>query len=105
MSAGYRLSQTAEAELEEILLFVAEQSGVGRALDVHERFVDAFEHLAEMPNSGSKRIDITGERVRWWRVFDWLVLYESESTPVTILRVIHGARDLDRILNPYPATH
>lgn len=105
MSAGYRLSHTAEAELEEILLYVAEQSGVDRALRVHRRFVDAFEHLAEMPSSGSKRVDTTGERVRWWRVFDWIVLYEWESTPVTILRVIHGARDLDHILNPNPATH
>ena len=105
MSAGYRLSQTAEAELEEILLHVAAQSGVDRALRVHGRFVAAFEHLAEMPNSGSRRVDTTGERVRWWRVFDWILLYECESTPVTILRVIHGARDLDHILHPYPGTH
>ena len=104
MSAGYRLSQTAEAELEEILLFVAEQSGIDRALHVHGRFVDAFEHLAKMPGSGSKR-SITGDRVRWWRVFDWIVLYEWQSTPVTILRVIHGARDLYQILNPNPAAH
>ena len=40
-----------------------------------------------------------GERVRW-RVFDWIVLYAWESSPITILRVIHGARALDRILNP-----
>lgn len=104
MSVGYRLSQTAEAELEEILLFVAEQSGIDRALHVHGRFVDAFEHLAEMPGSGWKR-SITREGVRWWRVFDWIVLYEWQSTPVTILRVIHGARDLDHILNPNPVTH
>jgi len=64
VSAGYRLSQTAEAELEEILLYVAEQSGVDRALRVHRRFVDAFEHLTEMPNSGSERRDaLTPSRV------------------------------------------
>lgn len=68
MSAGYQLSRTAEDELEEILLYVADQSG--------------------------------GDRVRWWRVFDWVVLYDWESSPLTILRVLHGARDLDRLLNP-----
>ena len=70
MSAGYRLSQTAEDELEETLLYVAEHSGIDRALHVHGRLVDAFEHLAEMPGAGSKRREITGERVWWWRVFD-----------------------------------
>lgn len=53
-----------------------------------------------MPASGSKRTELAGERVRWWRVFDWIVLYAWESSPITILRVIHGARALDRILNP-----
>ena len=102
MSAGYQLSRTAEDELGEILFYVAEQSGVDRALHVHVSFVEAFEHLAEMPASGSKRTEITGDRVRWWRVFDWIVLYDWESLPLTILRIIHGARDLDRILNPNP---
>ncbi len=103
MSAGYRLGRTAENELAEILLYVAEQSGVDRALHVHAKFVEAFEHLAGMPGSGSKRTEITGDAVRWWRVFDWVVLYYPESSPLTILRIIHGARDLDRILNPDPS--
>jgi len=33
VSVGYRLSLTAEAELEEILLYVAEQSGIDRILN------------------------------------------------------------------------
>ncbi|WP_419164054.1 type II toxin-antitoxin system RelE/ParE family toxin [Candidatus Palauibacter sp.] len=103
MSAGYQLSRTAEDELEEILLYVAEQSGVDRALLVHGSFVEAFEQLAEVPGSGSKRTEMTGDRVRWWRVFDWVVLYDWESSPLTILRVLHGARDLDRLLNPDPS--
>ncbi len=100
MPAGYRLSQTALEELEEILLYVSERSGSSRALHVHAKFVAAFELLAEMPASGSKRTELTGLRVRWWRVFDWIVLYARETSSITILRVIHGARALDRILNP-----
>ena len=89
----------AEDDLEQLLSYVSEQSGTSRALKVHESFVAAFEHLAEMPGSGSKRADLTGTRVRWWPVFNWIVLYESDSSPITILRVIHGARALDRILH------
>lgn len=105
MSASYRLSRTAEDELEEILFYVAEQSGVDRALRVHDRFLETFEQLADVPGSGSRRTEITGDRVRWWRVFDWIVLYDWESSPLTILRVVHGARDLDRLLNPDLADH
>ena len=66
MSAGYRLSHTAQEELEEIFLYISEHSGTDRALRVHGRFLTAFEHLAEMPASGSTRPEFTGEGVRWW---------------------------------------
>ena len=99
MPPGYRLSRTAEDDLEEILAYTLEQSGSHRALHVHGRFVQAFEHLAEMPGSGWKRGEITGDAVRWWRVFKWIVLYEWKSSPITILRVVHTARALDRILS------
>lgn len=99
MPAGYQLSRAAEQDLEELLAYVSEQSGANRALMVHGKFVAAFEHLAKMPGSGSKLIELTGERVRWWQVFNWSVLYDGQSSPITVLRVIHGARDIDRILD------
>lgn len=98
MSAGYALSRSAEDDLHEILVYVADESGSNRALHVHSSFVAAFELLAEIPGSGSRRVEITGDQLRWWRVFNWLVLYDPESSPVMILRVVHGARALDRIL-------
>lgn len=100
MTAGYQLSQTAEAELGEILLYVATKESVERALHVHGRFVRAFELLAEQPGSGRKRPSLTGERFRWWNVFRWIVIYDPVNSPVTVLRVIHGARALDQILRP-----
>ncbi len=99
MPAGYRLSRAAEEDLAEILSYVSDQSGPNRALRIHGRFVAAFEHLADMPGSGSKRTELTGERVRWWRIFKWVVLYYGDSSPITILRVVHTARALDRILD------
>lgn len=97
MTAGYTLTETAEAELVELLTFVAERDGTARALHVHSKFVEAFEHLAHAPGTGAKRPALTGERVRWWTVFRWIVIYEHEDSPITILRVLHGARDLDRL--------
>ena len=44
-----------------------------------------------------------GDRIRWWKVFRWIVIYDPVTSPVTILRVVHGLRDLHRILPPGPA--
>jgi antitoxin ParD1/3/4/toxin ParE1/3/4 len=100
--AGYGLSHAAEQDLEELLAYVSEQSGASRALKVHEKFVAAFEQLAEMPGSGSKRTELTGERVRWWPVFNWIVLYDGESVPISVLRVVHSARAIEQILDATP---
>ena len=100
MTPGYQLTETAEAELDEILHYIADREGVERALHVHGRFVQAFELLAAQPGSGTKRPNLTGQHARWWFVFKWLVIYDPESSPVTILRVLHGARELDRLLRP-----
>ena len=95
--AGYQLTNTAENEIGEILLYVAERDGIDRALHVHGKFLEAFERLASMPGTGFKRPLFTGDRIRWRTVFRWLVIYDPESSPITILRVIHGARELERV--------
>ena len=94
---GYQLTATAEAELGDILGLVAERDGVHRALRVPNKFVKAFEFLASQPGSGRTRPKLTGDRIRWWPLFKWLVIYDPVSPPVSILRVIHGARELDRL--------
>ena len=98
MTPGYQLTETAEAELDEILRYVVDRDGLDRALYVHDRFVHAFELLTAQPGSGTTRPDLTGGHVRWWFVFKWVVIYDPERSPISILRVIHGARDLERLL-------
>ena len=100
MTQGYQLTETAEDELAEILGGIADKDGVARAIHVHGKFIKAFELLAFQPGSGRSRPKLTGERVLWWPVFNWIVIYDPRSTPLSVLRVIHGARALDRILSP-----
>ena len=94
---GYLLTASAEAELEAILEFVAECDGRQRALHLHGKFVEAFELLALQPGSGRTRPKLTDGRLRWWHVFKWLVIDDPASSPISILRVIHGARELDHL--------
>lgn len=98
MTVGYRLASRAEADLWETLERIALRDGVDRAQGVMARFFRAFESLAVMPRAGSTRPVLTGDRVRWHVVGGWIVLYEEDDDGVMILRVLHGAQDLDRIL-------
>ena len=95
---GYQLTETAEDELDAILEGIADRDGVMRALHIHGKFVEAFELLAFQPGSGTKRPTLIDKRLRWWNVFSWVVIYDPESSPISILRIFDGRQELSRIL-------
>lgn len=98
MTSGYVLTETAQGELGELLHYVATNSGASRALEVHGRFVSAFEHLAVLPSAGSRRPNLTSDRIRWWKVYQWCVIYDPDPKPLVVLRVVHTRRLLSRLL-------
>lgn len=92
-----RLPQ-ALVDLVEMADYIAEDS-----VDAADRFFDAFEASVETirrtPRIGTVRL--FGERleVRMWPIKGFrkcLIFYTSSSNEVTILRVIHSARDYTR---------
>ena len=64
---------------------------------VLEEFYQTFERLAETPRMGHKRPDLTPRDVLFWPVHTYLVIYKN-SKPLRI-RVVHGRRDVKRLLN------
>jgi plasmid stabilization system protein ParE len=63
-----------------------------------ERMEAAFRLLARFPKTGHKRADVeTSEPVLFWPVGSYVVAYRPEPRPVIILRILHGARDLDAL--------
>lgn len=93
----YALTETAERELGQILEFIAETDGLDRALHVHDKLGEAFALLADSPGIGTVKSHLTPAHVRWWPVFKYLIVYDSSASPLVILRVIHGERDLARL--------
>ncbi|MEM1201719.1 MAG: type II toxin-antitoxin system RelE/ParE family toxin [Acidobacteriota bacterium] len=98
----FLLTETAEGDLEEILAFIVERDGVGRAEHVLGHFLDAFDNLAASPRIGHRKRYLTGDALRWWPVFRFLVLYDPDASPLTVMRIVHGARDLDQIFGGTP---
>jgi toxin ParE1/3/4 len=99
--------ETATEDLIETYVYIGLDSP-----DAAERFLSAaertFEMLAETPRMG-RRWDSTLahlQDVRLWRVKgfeNWLVFYLPLADGVEILRVIHGARNLDDVLVDAPS--
>jgi plasmid stabilization system protein ParE len=97
VSRGYRLTPTAQANVEEICAFIAEDS-VDAALRVLDALEHAFEELAAMPGMGHSRQDLTDRPVKFWGVYSYLIVYDPTSLPLTVITVLHGARDVEHLL-------
>lgn len=94
------LSPLAAVDLEEILSYIAADSGSEGVVErVASDFAKALDTLASSPGMGWQRIPLTGSGVRWWRVHSFLLVYEADSRPLRVIRIVHGARDLDSIFN------
>ena len=85
-------------DLIEIWDYIAEDSET-RA----DAFIDAIDRkflvLSERPNMGRPR-DELAEGLRSFPIGRYVIFYRPILDGVEIVRVLHGARDLDVILNP-----
>jgi plasmid stabilization system protein ParE len=98
MSDRFVLSAPASQDLDDILTYVLDQDGPERAQHVVDRLCECFQKLAANPGLGRRREDLTSARVLFWPVWSYLVIYRPDSTPLEIVRVLHGARDLPPLL-------
>jgi toxin ParE1/3/4 len=93
----FDLARRALADLQDIWEYISENS-FEAADRVLEEFYQTFERLAETPQMGHKRPDLTPRDVLFWPVHSYLVIYK-DSKPLRIIRVVHGRRDVKRLLN------
>jgi plasmid stabilization system protein ParE len=93
----YILAPEALQDLQELWDYIATEN-----LDAADRMIDtlfaAFERLAVMPGLGHRRKDLTDRPLRFWTVDTYLVIYRAERTPIEIVAVTHGGRDIPRLL-------
>ncbi len=72
------------------------RSGARAAREFLIAAVGVFEMLAKFPRAGRARSELA-PRLRSFPIRGYVVLYRAAETGVTILRVVHGSRDLERI--------
>jgi toxin ParE1/3/4 len=89
----FRLSPEAASDIREIWSYIAADS-VKAARKVRLALLDACQRLAENPRIGHVREDLTDQPVLFWPVGSYLIIYDPTIKPLSIVRVVHGARDV-----------
>ena len=90
-------AQSAQTDLLEAWLFIAEEN-----LKAADRVLDTIEQeaniLATQPLMGRARPDLA-EAIRSWPTStSYILFYVAEADGITVIRVLHHARDVQRAL-------
>jgi len=97
---AYYLSPESEAELDDIWLYVARQSG---SVEIANRLLDAimerFFLLGQHPQIGRRRDHDLRPHLRSFAVGQYVIIYRIVDDDVLVAHVMHGSRDIEGLLN------
>jgi plasmid stabilization system protein ParE len=93
----FRLSPEAAQDVIDIYEYIAQDSA-DAAERVRAEICDAILGLAAMPAKGHRREDLTNQPVLFWPVRSFQIIYRPKSRPLEIIAVLHGKRNIKRVL-------
>jgi len=102
--SGYVFTPLAKADIFAIWTYIADHNQ-DAADRVQQAIFDACAFLAEAPMRGHYRPDLTARPLRFWtlsRYSNYNIVYQPEKVPLQILAVMHGMRNIRRILKQRP---
>jgi plasmid stabilization system protein ParE len=95
----FLLSPAAKSDLIEIWDYYAREAGYPDLADrMRDEIFDGIRAVAQSPGIGHFRRDLASEPLRFWRVRSYLIFYRSEVRPIQVVRILHGARDVQAVL-------
>jgi toxin ParE1/3/4 len=89
-------TQSAQTDLIEAWAFIAEENptAANRVLDTIEREANA---LSSQPLMGRARPELAAGVRSWSTSTPYILFYLADDSGVTVLRVLHHARDIQRV--------
>ena len=98
MSVRYVLAPQAVVDLVEIWRYIKEHTSITMADRVESGIRERMAFLAGTPGAGHSRKDLTNEDVSFFPVYSYLIVYRPQTTPLQIVSILHGRRDVEEIL-------
>jgi plasmid stabilization system protein ParE len=102
--SAYALTPLAKADIFDIWSYIAEDSE-DAANRVEQAIYDACAFVSEGPMRGHSRRDLTPRALRFWtltRYPNCTVVYRPETAPLQVVAVLHGKRNIRRLLKQRP---
>jgi toxin ParE1/3/4 len=103
MKPRFLLSPVALEDLASIWHYIGTQSNVEVANRVESVIRDRILFLARNPNAGHKRKDLTDLPVRFFPVYSYLIIYRPGTKPLQVVAILHGRREVEKILAERPS--
>jgi plasmid stabilization system protein ParE len=103
--SDYLLTSLAKADIFEIWSYIAADNEAA-ADRVEQAIYDACAFVAESPTRGHSRPDLTSRSLRFWtltRYTSYAIVYLPETKHLQIFAVLHGKRNVQRILKQRPS--
>ena len=95
----FLIAPAAKSDIFEIWNYYAADVGDAELADrMREEIFDGIRAVARKPSIGHLRRDLAHEPLRFWRVRKYLIIYRSQTKPIQVVRVLHGARDVQAML-------
>jgi antitoxin ParD1/3/4/toxin ParE1/3/4 len=95
---SYVVAPQANEDILEIWRYLYQRAGLAVADRVESELYGAFARLATTPGQGHTRTDLTSSYdVRFYAVYSYMIVYRTRQ-PLEIVRVLHGRRNLKRLL-------
>jgi antitoxin ParD1/3/4 len=102
--SGYALTPLAKADIFDIWSYIAKESE-DAAARVEQAIYNACAFLADGPMCGHSRPDLTARALRFWtltRYPNYTIVYRPETSPLQVVAVLHGKRNVRRMLKGRP---
>ena len=96
----YALTPLSKADIFDIWSYIAHDSE-DAADRVEQAIHEACAFVADGPMRGHSRSDLTTRSLRFWtlvRYPNYTVVYRPETVPVEVVAVLHGKRNIRRLL-------
>ncbi len=98
MKARYVLAPEAALDLVQLWRYLWKHASLETAKRVEFAIREKIAYLAQRPGIGHWRSDLTDKAVRFFRIYSYLIVYRPETKPLQVVAILHGRRDIGRLL-------
>src|SRR5258705_10150296 len=94
---GFLLTPDVYEDIWVIWEYLTREVGLDIADRIEAELFEGFGVVGKTPGVGHRRADLTGEDVFFYTVDPYMIVFHK-AAPVQIVGVLHGKRDIKRIL-------